>query len=33
LHTDRCLKRMGKGKRMYQVLPTIEEEDMEMEGR
>ncbi|KAI4706660.1 hypothetical protein J4E89_008727 [Alternaria sp. Ai002NY15] len=33
LHTDRCLKRMGKGKRMYQVLPTIEEEEMEMEGR
>ena len=33
LHTDRCLKRMGKGKRMYQVLPTIEEEDLEMESR
>jgi iron-regulated transporter 1 len=26
LHTDKCLKRMGKGKGKYQVLPTIEEE-------
>jgi iron-regulated transporter 1 len=35
LHTDRCLKRMGRGgKKMYQVLPTIEEEgDFEMEVR
>ncbi|KAG9187976.1 hypothetical protein G6011_01899 [Alternaria panax] len=34
LHTDRCLKRMGGKKRMYQVLPTIEEEgDFEMDAR
>jgi iron-regulated transporter 1 len=34
LHTDRCLKRMGGKKRMYQVLPTIEEEgDVEMDER
>jgi iron-regulated transporter 1 len=26
LHTDRCLKRLGKGKARYRVLPTIEEE-------
>jgi iron-regulated transporter 1 len=26
LHTDKCLKRFGKGKVKYQVLPTIEEE-------
>jgi iron-regulated transporter 1 len=26
LHTDRCLKRCGKGKARYRVLPTIEEE-------
>lgn len=31
LHTDKCLKRMGKGKARYAVLPTIEEE-VEMEG-
>jgi iron-regulated transporter 1 len=34
LHTNRCLKRMGGKKRMYQVLPTIEEEgDVEMDER
>jgi iron-regulated transporter 1 len=26
LHTDKCLKRFGKGKLRYRVLPTIEEE-------
>jgi iron-regulated transporter 1 len=26
LHTDKCLKRMGRGKARYRVLPTIEEE-------
>ncbi|KAL5117258.1 hypothetical protein ACEQ8H_004817 [Pleosporales sp. CAS-2024a] len=26
LHTDRCLKRCGRGKPRYRVLPTIEEE-------
>jgi iron-regulated transporter 1 len=26
LHTDKCLKRMGKARVKYQVLPTIEEE-------
>jgi iron-regulated transporter 1 len=32
LHTDRCIKRLGRsGKKSYQVLPTIEEEgDFEM---
>jgi iron-regulated transporter 1 len=30
LHTDRCMKRLGKGKARYRVLPTIEEE-VEME--
>lgn len=32
LHTDKCLKRTGKGKAKYQVLPTIEEE-IEMDER
>lgn len=29
LHTDKCLKRLGKGKVRYAVLPTIEEEGEE----
>jgi iron-regulated transporter 1 len=32
LHTERCLKRLGKGRVGYRMLPTIEEE-VEMEGR
>jgi iron-regulated transporter 1 len=31
LHTDKCLKRFGKGKLRYRMLPTIEEE-VEMDG-